>query len=250
MTREDVIRGIVERETAKRPVEESSIQAELPDLHAAACAHFGTWETAMRYAGVHAPRLKIKHSKRPVLRRLRRLCSSGECLASEAVRYRHRLLYTAARELFGTWREALLAAEINPRNVTLWSKRQFTDKQQIMEALRWEFSQGTSTKWSAACRANQALALAAKGAFSTWGRALAAVQGASSETTNAPRLSWNEARVLAQIQLRLESCQPLNYRALRREFPSLLTTGQRYFGNWSAALAAAGLPVSKSTPRE
>jgi hypothetical protein len=52
MSRQEVIRQIVARELNRLSLAEDVVREELPALHESACEFFGTWETALRYAGI------------------------------------------------------------------------------------------------------------------------------------------------------------------------------------------------------
>jgi hypothetical protein len=64
MTLEEVIRQIIDREVRKQELTEKVIPLEVAELHSAACQHFGTWETALKYSGV-----SLKKRKRSSLRK-------------------------------------------------------------------------------------------------------------------------------------------------------------------------------------
>ena len=90
-------------------------EAVAPDdcsLHELACEHFGTWETALRYAGIDLQRVAWEHenSADAVRAELRRLLLEVGDLTSTAAQRDHRLLYNAARRHFGTWKKAVRAA--------------------------------------------------------------------------------------------------------------------------------------------
>ena len=50
MLREDIIRQIIRREAQVQGLSDAESLADVPELHEAACAQFGTWETALHYA--------------------------------------------------------------------------------------------------------------------------------------------------------------------------------------------------------
>ena len=52
MSREAIIRQIVHRDLEQLGLAEEIVQREESELYVAACDHFGTWETALTYAGV------------------------------------------------------------------------------------------------------------------------------------------------------------------------------------------------------
>ena len=58
MTREDVIRRIVELDLQDQGLSAEFVQRNARQLHAAACEHFGTWDTALQYAGVGVRRVR------------------------------------------------------------------------------------------------------------------------------------------------------------------------------------------------
>jgi hypothetical protein len=51
ISREEVIRRIVECEMQGQSLTEENVLQDVPDLHQAACERFGTWDTALEYAG-------------------------------------------------------------------------------------------------------------------------------------------------------------------------------------------------------
>jgi hypothetical protein len=86
------------------------------NLGAAAARHFGSWHSALVAAGLaskaSAPTSRQRWSAQRVIediQRRRRRCQSLSCS-----RPRNRKLAAAARRYFGTWRKALLAANVEP----------------------------------------------------------------------------------------------------------------------------------------
>ena len=121
MSREDVIRHIVHREERAQGLSDAEVLDNAPELHEAACVQFGTWETALQYAGVPSHRLYLKPevSREQVVRGILFMCRCAGSLHAERFKRRHRKLYEAAKEHFGTWRGALQAAGINLENALL-----------------------------------------------------------------------------------------------------------------------------------
>ncbi len=52
MSREAIIRQIVDRDLANKDLSEESIRKKESALYEIACDEFGSWETALEYAGV------------------------------------------------------------------------------------------------------------------------------------------------------------------------------------------------------
>jgi len=238
MTREDVIRLIVTCESRQARLEEALVRSEEPGLYAAATEHFGTWETALCYAGV---RQAVKRACKPysadaVLQKLRTLSRRGYDLSGERNRVRDPRLYAAAKGHFGTWRNALASAGIQLQGLRGFSKSTPRRRERIRQSIRARRQQGLSLAWSQVCLDNHALAVAAKAVFGSWSRALAAA-----ETAQQPPSRWNKARVLEEICRRRQLDASLRYSAVHAEHPTLLWAAQRHWGGWKQALAAAGL---------
>jgi len=120
MIRETIIRKIVELELGCNSLLDERIAASDELLHAAAINEFGSWETALEYAGVSSHNVDWCRALTPerIKRRLRRLCTTGYDLGAKVNRSRDRALYDAAVRHFGGWRDALSSAGIDMANVT------------------------------------------------------------------------------------------------------------------------------------
>lgn len=177
MLRHDVIHRIVERELSHHNLTEEQVLQEAPELHQAACEYFGSWYAALHYAGVDFRHLhgQPPDSREWVLERIRRLCRDGYSLASTHVRRRDFRLYRLARQHFGDWRQALLAAGFDlQRARRRSSKFRRYDKQEVIASLcEWQKA-GHSLRWMDVCLQNRILATAAKCAFTSWRKALLA----------------------------------------------------------------------------
>ena len=120
MIRDTIIRKIVELDVAGHKLVEESVRDTNELLYEAAINEFGSWQTALDYAGVRARDVGRSRelTVERVKQRLRRLCTTGYDLGAHLNRERDRELYYAALHHFGTWRRALAAAGINLSNIT------------------------------------------------------------------------------------------------------------------------------------
>lgn len=243
MNREDVIRQIVERDIQNRGLTEEQAAREVPLLHAAACEHFGTWVTALQYAGISERRITADDELSPerVLRRIRTLCIDGYDLSCTRNLRRDRRLYEAARQHFGTWRRALLAAGINLANARSRPKSRRLDRPQILQALRQRHEAGLSMYWITVCLDNRYLAMSAKHAFRSWRRALLAAGLPLEVAKSRSKSRWSHERILEDIQLRHQQGKPLKCARVFEEDPALVNATHRLFGSWREALVAAGV---------
>lgn len=182
MSRETIIRHIVGRDLAKHDLSEAAIRQHDLALFELACEEFGSWETALQYAGVTA-RLSLPSDKRlpssRVCQRLRRLCTTGYDLNAKLNRSRNPALYEAALHHFGTWRGALAAAGINLSNVS-HRRPKHLDRETMILWLQQRQAAGQSLGWTKVCLENRDYALAIRREFQSWRKALqsAGVQSA------------------------------------------------------------------------
>jgi hypothetical protein len=175
MIRETIIRKIVELDIAGQSLLEEYIQASDELLHAAAVSEFGSWATALGYAGVSAHdvgRCRDLTPKR-IKHRLRRLCTTGYDLGAKINRSRDRGLYEACIRHFGSWRNALTNAGINLANVTRHKPKNL-DRDTMLLWIRNRKEAGQSITFSEVCFENRDYALAIKREFHSWARALEA----------------------------------------------------------------------------
>ena len=183
MLRRDVIREIVARDRQEKELTEEIVSEDAKQLYQAGCEHFGTWDTALRYAGISARSMagKGKLTAETVKSKLVRLCTSKYNLEETSNLHRDRRLHDAAVDYFGSWREALRAAGINPNNIRKGWKKGKPGKRLVLEGIRRRHKLGLSLRWRDACRENNSLAMAAKNRFGSW---IAAVRAAGCAPEN------------------------------------------------------------------
>jgi hypothetical protein len=173
MMREAIIRKMVEREAANHSMLEQDVQRDDELLHIAATNEFGSWETALAYAGVN-----VRHGGQrgdltvdQVKQQLRRLCTTGYDLGAQLNRSRQRALYDAALRYFGTWRGALKASGINLANVTA-RKPKHLDRETMLLWIRNRHASHQTLSYSEVCLENRAHALAIRREFGSWMKAI------------------------------------------------------------------------------
>jgi hypothetical protein len=252
MSRETIIRRIVERETQGHPLTEEAVLDDAPALHRAACEVFGTWDTALHYAGVRCRRRGFEPSTpERVIQRIRRYLRTNHRAMSTFVRRHHFRLHRDAIECFGTWRKALSAAGVDIRRAGLHNtKRRPQTNEEIFEALRAWHAAGHSMAWSAICLENRQLAVAARGRFEGWRRALLAAGLPPEIISPARRSIWNPPRVLERIRRRHEQGRRLDENVVAHEACGLLKAAREHFGSWGEALAAAGVDPRQHVGRD
>jgi hypothetical protein len=175
MSREEIIRRIVQRDLQRQEMHEECVRQEEAPLHEAACEQFGAWEIALEYAGVSLRRVRFReeYPADRVLREIRKLCLNGYDLAPARNLRRRRRLYDAACRHFGTWNAALAEVGVNLERA-FYDRRRRPDRDEVLEAIRRRRHAGRSLRWADVCREDRVCAVAAKTWFRSWRRALIA----------------------------------------------------------------------------
>ena len=182
MSRETVIRRIVQREMQKRGLTEEMVARQSPALYHSACQEFGTWDTALKYAGIGVRHLYAKEScaRDHVLQRLRKYCARECKPTAKTVMCHDRRLYDAARRHFGTWRQALRAAGTPQTVVTLAPppsrRKRKWDPQTVIEHILRRQKEGKPLTYKRVQSEQSTLIWAAKKYFGGWNQALAAAR--------------------------------------------------------------------------
>lgn len=176
MSREAIIRQIVDRDLANKDLSEETIRKKESALYEIACDEFGSWETALEYAGVDARsscRTDKKWTIERVQQQLRRLCTTGYDLNAMANRARNRALYEAVLHHFGSWRSGLAAAGINLAHISRRRPKNL-DRETMILWLKERHTAGQSLVWTEVCLENRDYALAIRRTFRSWRKALVA----------------------------------------------------------------------------
>ena len=246
MSREAIIRQIVHRDLEQLGLTEEVVREEAMELYEAACEHFGTWGTALTYAGVpeHRVRLREEYSGDRVLQAIRTLCISGYDLSTTHNMQRDRRLYEAARQHFGTWRKALVLAGINLENAFVRRHRKH-DRQSILDTVKQRHASGASLIWTDICLENRVFASAAKHAFGSWRKTLIAAGIGPEVYRNTAAKQWDQQKVIVCLRRRQQEGKPLKCAEVRRDHQSLVNAAQRYFGSWREAVRAAGIELDQ-----
>jgi len=250
MNREDVIREIVERDVQNLALSEQFVQRDAAALYNAACEHFGTWDTALKYAGVSLRRVAIEDefSRERTMQKIRYLCYSGYDLSANHNARRDWRLHAAACQHFGSWRAALRAIGVNLNHIRP-RKARLHDRAEIIEELRALHEAGFEMTWGRVCLENRGLAIAAKTAFHNWRRALTAAGLAPEECVTKGGPKWDRQPVIEALKARHREGRRMTATATRQDDAALAGAVRRCFLTWSDAIQAAGWKPEKRRPK-
>jgi hypothetical protein len=232
-SRQRVIQAIQNRHVRGLPTQRSAQQSRT--LADAATRYFGNWPNALEAAGVlparEKPKPREKWSKASVIAAIQDRHERGLPLAN--VRKDNASLSNAAMRYFGGWREAMIAAGLQPQQ-RCW------DRQRIIAEIQLRQRRGQTI--NGVWRDDGSLHCAARHHFGSWHDALLAAGLASADERPRPR-RWSRQRVIDEIQALYREGLPLTCTWPANRF--LAGAAKRHLGGWGKALAAAGI-----TPQE
>ena len=173
---------------------------------------------------------------------------AGEELNYASAEENHLNLVRAAAWHYGTWKRAIETAGLSYDDVSKY--RRWT-KERIVAGIREYQAAGGDLSWRV-ISAEGAPALAAAAVrknvgFSTWFDAVTAA-GIDYEKVARYR-HWTPQRVVEEIQQLAEKEAPLSSKLVQGNHPPLYNAAKRRFGQWDAALLAAGIDPDKVRQR-
>jgi hypothetical protein len=143
-------------------------------------------------------------------------------------------LYQAGSRIFGSWRNALQAAGLSPDRA---SRAERWPPARILLVIRNLSRRRKPLRKKELEERFGNLVSAARRIFGSWSRAILA---SGVDPAKLRRVApWTRERVLETLLTRALRNQPVSARLM--EPRSIVEAGRRFFGSWSATLAAAGL---------
>jgi hypothetical protein len=153
LQRREVLRLILLLEQEGRVLSEESVRAHSPELHLKACESFGTWPAALEYAGVRLVRGTSQNvTPEQLIKRIRRRCGNLYSMRAMFVRKADYPLYRDALAMYGTWQNALAAADIDRNRLYSGTKNPKLTRDTALELLVQRIStRGVPTLIALAC---------------------------------------------------------------------------------------------------
>jgi hypothetical protein len=248
----DILTEIEHRRRARRSVRYSGIWKERggQPLARRASALFGSWNAALRAAGIEPKRGRSQWagaSKAAIVSELRRRKRAGQSVRLMHVtkERRGRALQNRVTVLFGTWNAALRAAGIEPVKENSAWKRAALDG--ILSEIRRRNRAGESLATTKVERTKfgNPLINRAKVLFGSWGAALVAAGIKVPLGIMSPWARADKPTILAEIRRRDRTDEPLRYSKMPEQqwgLP-LRARAEKLFGSWTAALHAADVKL-------
>jgi len=185
----------------------------------------------------------LRWTRRTIVEEIKRLHKANTELNYASAEAHHLNLVRAAAWHFGTWRRAVEAAGIDYERL---SKYQRWDQQRIIERILQLHQQGADLSWRAvSLEVDPPLAAAAlrPNGFPSW---RAAITAAGLDISDVARYQyWDDARIIAEIQLLHRKGEPLSSKAVQISNQPLFCAARRRFESWDNALNKAGFSAAK-----
>ena len=191
--------------------------ARLKRLRSPASSIFGSWESALKAAGLDH-HIATRWSRQRIIACIRDYQREGRPLTS--VWRSDKPLFRAGIRYFGNWQSALAAAGMPVKQRDRWSR------DQVIGALQRTYSGNERLR-----DLEPALCGAIQRHFQSWTEALEAAG------LEPPPHRWTRERIIARIQHNYVAGQSMLF---SKQLP-FAYTAKRHFGSWEAALGAAGL---------
>ncbi len=224
-SKERVIRAIQERHRRGLPMR--NLREYDQALTVAAAKYFGSWGRAMSAAGLGAlVRKTRKWTKQDVIEGI--LARKEQGLPLKNVASDDKPLARAALSKFGGWREAVLAAGLEPEPRGIWNR------EMVLEGIQRLHAEGIPL--DRIRHYDKSLVSAAVRQFGNWGNAVRAAGFPRPRTT---RRQWTKQLVIEAIRQRHRQGRSLT--GVSKEAPSLAAAALNCLGGWHKAIVAAGL---------
>lgn len=182
----------------------------------------------------------VKWTRDQIIREILRREASGLPLNLGGDQPVGQALYQAGSRVFGSWRNAVMAAGIPPEQARAndnWRPCR------ILAAIRSLSRRRRALRPAELDRRYAHLVNAARRHFGSWAMAAVAAGVDPAKLQRTP--SWTRERIIEAILKRALNNEPLRSRAVRPR--SLADAGTRVFGSWRSALSAAGIDLTQQT---
>jgi hypothetical protein len=248
-SKEEIIAQL--RRRKGQPLHVSAMQREAPALVLAAYRYFGTYRKAVEAAGIDYASVRVRPQRiwnsRRILRELKHERGRGTGLWQGAMKRKRPALLRAAQRHFGSYPRAAKAAgfptaALRPPPFRHWSPTVVVAELQRMHRGRERLNPTHLRKH------RPGLIRASAKRFGSYRKAIAAagIEYTAVAKIVADRMDASE--VVAGLATLHERGKDIRYSALGKSEPRLLEAARRRFGNYRAAVEAAGIAYPPLKP--
>lgn len=185
-----------------------------------------------------------KWSREKIIEDIQRLANEGHSLSTRSMAelgYSGMVTTSYKAEYFGSWRNAIVAADLDPK-IVCRRKRKWT-RERILQRIVELHHTGADLSHSAAKRNHQYLVVVAINDrfFGSWREA---IEAAGIDYTDVSKHEyWSRERICERIRELHAEGESLSHEDAKRYHGALVSAASspRYFGSWGAAIRAAGM---------
>ena len=181
-----------------------------------------------------------KLTRERIIREILRREASGLSLDLGAADPVESSLYQAASRVFGSWRNAVMAAGISPGKARVHDP---WPPSRVLASIRSLARRTRPLQPAEVKRRYEPLVTAARRHFGSWPKAIVAAGVDPEKLRRVVR--WTKPRIIEAILTRALRGKRLNSSAVRPQ--SLVEAGARVFGSWKSALEAAGIDPGQAS---
>ena len=246
-----VLHWIIQRHSNGEFVRAKEAFAYNHSMYYAGVRAFGSWAGALSAAGINPPLHKgaSTWSPKKILNAIQCASAKPKSLCYSNMRKRRQALLGAAEKYFGSWRNALIAADIDPLSTRLIRR---WDRESVIEAI---LDRAVKNEPLAASKVSpRSLGDWGVKIFGSWPDALLAAgldpdqyvrfQSTAVSKNNCSR-KWSRALIASELRHHVREGKSINMSRLKVENGSLYSAIRRYFEDWDAAIMYAGMNPQK-----
>lgn len=185
-----------------------------------------------------------KWSRERIIDDIQRLANEGHSLSTRSMAelgYSGMVTTSYKTEYFGSWRNAIVAAGLDPK-IVCRRKRKWT-RERILQRILELHQAGEDLSHSAAKRNHQYLVVVAINDrfFGSWREAIEAAGISYTEVSK--HEYWSRDRICERIRELYATGESLSHEDAKRYHGALVSAASspRYFGSWGSAIRAAGM---------
>lgn len=182
-------------------------------------------------------------TKDEVVEEIQRRYANGKPLNSGYMQRNEGRLFRSALKNFGSWKNAVEAAEIDYADVSVETRTKWSAERVLSEITRM-YHEGYDLSPTNLQTNNQMLYICARRYFGGIGRALE-VCGIDSESCYRRKPKWEESELYAEISRIYTETGRLDEKYYRENHRNIISVTQYYFGGWYNALRKFGLPTDQ-----
>jgi len=253
-----IISEINELVTLGQSLNAQNAKTNYGSVYNAACKkrYFGSWRSAVEAAGFDYNAIKketkrkaalkcTKWTKEIIIQKIIELYKNGESLANSKVRIKYATLRMAARDKFGSWKNAIEAAGLNYDKINLRANEEKWNKKKVTNRILLIYQEGGDISNTHLRKVNNSLLKAGINHFGNWRKAVESTGIVYDTILKCVPYKWNKSKVIEELRRVHNLGEELSDDNISKNRNALYNAGRKYFGNWKSAVEATGFDYTQ-----